>query len=184
VARVVRYWDIPRAAGLEVLSTIRVGDVLHVRGEKTDFVQQAKSIERKHLKVKEGLAGTRIGLKVDHPVRQGDEVYRIRVPDLRRDREAALWIEHVSRDSFAAIVQRCHPATSAITVLLLLGRLAKGDNIRIRGRDTDVRQSVDALRCEGKRVSKVDGAALVELRVTGKVRPGDLVYRVKVAGKQ
>jgi hypothetical protein len=177
VARVIRYYDVVGAAGLDVLSTIRVGDVLHFWGTETDFIQKAKSIERKRLPVPEGVAGLRVGLKVAGPVREGDEVYRLRVPDVRRDREEALRIRRESSEDFAGIVRRHH--AGAVTVALLLGRLANGQRIRIRGRVTDVGQAVESLRVHGAPVARVDGPAVVDFRVSEKVRAGDLVYRVK-----
>jgi hypothetical protein len=178
VGRVVRYWNGAGAAGVDVLSTIRIGDVLHVSGSRTDFVQQARSIERKHLPVTEAREGTRVGLKVDRPVCEGDEVYRVRMPDLRREREAALWIRPEPRDTFAGIVQRRGRNGEAV-VQLLAGRLAQGDHIRIRGRNTDARHEVDGMRAGGRLVTRVDGTALVRLSVPGNVRAGDLVYRVR-----
>jgi hypothetical protein len=178
VGRVVRYWDGAGAAGVEVLSTIRIGDVLHVSGSSTDFVQQVRSIERKHLKVTEGREGTRVGLKVDRRVCEGDEVYRVRLPDLRREREAALWIRPEPCDAFAGLVQRRGRKGEAV-VQLLTGRLAQGDHIRIRGRNSDVRHEVESMRAGERLVTRVDGTALVHLSVPGKFRVGDLVYRVK-----
>jgi hypothetical protein len=183
VARVVRYWERAGAAGLDVLQTIRVGDVLHVWGKHTDFVQPARSIERKRYTVREAPPGPRVGLAVDQPVAEGDEVYRVRIDDLRRQREAALWIVHEPRDTFLGIVQRSPRRSPDAAILLLQGRLSRGDVIRLRGRGTDVRQAVAAMHRGGTPARRVDATATVRVAVAGTVRPGDLVYKVKRPAK-
>jgi len=69
-----------------------------------------------------------------------------------------------------------------VAVLSLTDSLSVGDRIRIRGRSTDLEQTVDSMQIEHKAVPQVGPGQEVALRVIERVREGDLVYRVTSNG--
>ena len=58
--------------------TLRVGDVIHIRGHTTDFSQRVESLEVNHAPVTEVGPNDDFGLKVVEHVREHDVVYKVR----------------------------------------------------------------------------------------------------------
>src|SRR5215472_13073287 len=58
--------------------TLRVGDVIHIRGHTTDFTQKVESLEVNHAPVTEVGPNDDFGLKVVEHVREHDVVYKVR----------------------------------------------------------------------------------------------------------
>jgi len=77
IGRVIQYFDRLGVAGIELTDPLRVGDVIHIRGRTTDFIQPAESIELDRQRVNQAPAGAQIGLLVDQRTRVGDEVYKV-----------------------------------------------------------------------------------------------------------
>jgi len=67
-------------AGIELTGTLKVGDIIHIKGHTTDLEQPVESIEIEHQRVQEAGPGSRIGVKVRDRCRKGDRVYVIRGP--------------------------------------------------------------------------------------------------------
>jgi len=63
---------------LEPGTTLRLGDVIHVRGHTTDFSQKVESLEVDHALVAEVGPKDDFGLKVGEHVREHDIVYSVR----------------------------------------------------------------------------------------------------------
>ena len=63
---------------LEPGTTLRVGDVIHIRGNTTDFSQKVESLEVDHAPVTEVGPKDDFGLKVAGHVREHDVVYKMR----------------------------------------------------------------------------------------------------------
>jgi len=57
--------------------------------------------------------------------------------------------------------------------------LAVGETIRIKGHTTDLKMKVESLMVAGKSLPSVEKGKDVAVRVTGKVRMDDHVYKVK-----
>jgi hypothetical protein len=66
------------ALQLEPGTTLRVGDVIHIRGHTTDFTQKVESLEVNHAPVTEVGPNDDFGLKVVEHAREHDIVYRVR----------------------------------------------------------------------------------------------------------
>ena len=66
------------ALQLEGGTTLRVGDVIHIRGHTTDFTQKVESLEVNHAPVTEVGPNDDFGLKVVEHAREHDIVYRVR----------------------------------------------------------------------------------------------------------
>jgi hypothetical protein len=66
------------AMQLEPGTTLRVGDVVHIRGHTTDFTQKVESLEVNHAPVSEVGTNDDFGLKVVEHAREHDIVYKVR----------------------------------------------------------------------------------------------------------
>ena len=66
------------AMQLEPDSTLRVGDIIHIRGHTTDFTQKVESLEVNHAPVTEVGPNDDFGLKVVEHAREHDIVYKVR----------------------------------------------------------------------------------------------------------
>jgi putative protease len=63
---------------LEPGATLRVGDVIHIRGHTTDFTQKVDSLEVNHASVIEVGRNDDFGLKVIEHAREQDVVFKVR----------------------------------------------------------------------------------------------------------
>jgi hypothetical protein len=66
------------AMRLEPGATLRVDDVIHIRGHTTDFTQKVESLELNHAPVTEVGPNDDFGLKVAEHVREHDVVFKVR----------------------------------------------------------------------------------------------------------
>jgi putative protease len=57
--------------------SLKVGDSIHIKGATTDFEQKVESMQIEHENAQEATTGQAVGLKVDQPVRENDQVYKI-----------------------------------------------------------------------------------------------------------
>jgi hypothetical protein len=55
---------------------LRVGDVIHIRGHTTDFIQKVESLEVNHAPLTEVGPNEEFGLKVVEHVREHDAVFK------------------------------------------------------------------------------------------------------------
>ncbi|HUS52303.1 MAG TPA: translation elongation factor-like protein [Candidatus Bathyarchaeia archaeon] len=77
VGRVTHYYDKISVAVIDVLGTIAVGDKVKIKGRDQEFEQVLESMQVEHESVKTAKKGDTIGLKVDQPVKKGDEIFKI-----------------------------------------------------------------------------------------------------------
>ncbi len=56
---------------------LNVGDTIHIKGKTTDFNQQVSSMQIEHQSIEKAKKGDEIGMKVDSPVHENDEVYKV-----------------------------------------------------------------------------------------------------------
>ncbi len=56
---------------------VKVGDTIHIKGKYTDFSQTINSMQVEHEKIEKAKKGDEVGLKVDNPVHEHDEVYKV-----------------------------------------------------------------------------------------------------------
>ena len=76
---VTHYYSHLSVATLRLESgTVRVGDVIHIRGHTTDFNQRVESLEVNHAPATEVGPNDDFGLKVVGHVRDHDVVYKVR----------------------------------------------------------------------------------------------------------
>jgi Elongation factor Tu domain 2 len=77
---VTHYYSDLSVATLRLESgTLRVGDVIHIRGHTTDFSQRVESLEVNHAPAAEVGPNDDFGLKVVEHAREHDVVYKVRL---------------------------------------------------------------------------------------------------------
>ena len=64
-----------------------------------------------------------------------------------------------------------------VAVIELKAPLAVGEKICIKGTTTDLEQTVDSMQIEHENVEKAETGQLIGLKVKGRVREKDIVYR-------
>jgi len=65
-----------------------------------------------------------------------------------------------------------------VAVIDLTAKMAVGDMIRVKGMTTDFCQKVESMQIEHANVQNAGAGQSIGLKVTDKVREGDLVYKV------
>ena len=75
VGRIVHYYPRMNVGILELTDgEINLGDVIHIQGKRTNFVQTVNSIQIDHHNVGHADKGRRIGIEVKDKVRSQDQV--------------------------------------------------------------------------------------------------------------
>jgi len=77
VGKITHYFDKIGVAVVEVLAPIKVGDQIKISGHGNEFTQEVTSMQIEHEQVQEAQKGQTVGMKVDQPVKEGDEVYKV-----------------------------------------------------------------------------------------------------------
>ncbi len=70
---------------------------------------------------------------------------------------------------------------ASVAVVELTAPLNRGDKIVIRGSTTSIEQTVDSMEIEHNSVSTAQPGQSIGLKVNGRVRENDIVYRAKAA---
>lgn len=76
IGNVTHYYDKIGVAVIDVLAPIKVGDKIKVTGS-IEFEQEIASMQIEHKNIEKAKKGDQIGLKVDQPVKDKDEVFKI-----------------------------------------------------------------------------------------------------------
>lgn len=77
VGKVTHFYARIYVAVLKLTGDLTDGELVHIIGHTTDFVQRVKSMEIDHHLIQTVAPGTEVALKVLHPVRRGDLVFRV-----------------------------------------------------------------------------------------------------------
>ena len=64
-------------AGVQLTSTLKVGDTIHLKGHTTDLQMTVSSMQLDRVEIQEGKPGQAVGIKVPDRVRHGDTVYKV-----------------------------------------------------------------------------------------------------------
>lgn len=78
VGKIIHYYDKIGVAVVEVLAGFKVGDTIKISGHDKEFTQTVVSMQVEHEKLETAKKGQSLGLKVDQPVKEGDEVYLVK----------------------------------------------------------------------------------------------------------
>jgi putative protease len=77
VGTVTHYYDKIGVAVINVLAPIKVGDKIKISGHDKEFEQEIASMQVEHQNIQAAKKGDDVGMKVDQPVKDGDEVYKV-----------------------------------------------------------------------------------------------------------
>lgn len=79
VGTVTHYFPKISVAVVKLHDEVREGDEIHFSGAHTNFRQRVGSMQIEHQNISIARKGEEIGLKVEMPVREGDQVFRVGV---------------------------------------------------------------------------------------------------------
>jgi selenocysteine-specific translation elongation factor len=77
VGKVTDFFAHPVVAGIELMTTLKLGDKVHIKGHTTDIEMIVDSMQINNVDVKEAKAGDSVGIKVTERVRREDIVYKV-----------------------------------------------------------------------------------------------------------
>jgi translation initiation factor IF-2 len=77
IGSVSEFFARPVVAGVNLAGSIKVGDVIKIKGHTTNLEFTIDSIQIDNTPVQEARPGTKVGIKVPDRVRIGDDVYKI-----------------------------------------------------------------------------------------------------------
>jgi hypothetical protein len=75
--KILSYYSKLGVASVEVFDRLATGDIIHIKGQSTDFDQRITSMEIDRRRVMSAAKGQRAGIKVSDYVRKNDLVYRV-----------------------------------------------------------------------------------------------------------
>lgn len=76
VGNVTHFFDKISVAVIDVLAPIKVGDRIKITGHE-EFEQEVTSMQIEHENVQTAKKGEAVGLKINQPVKKGDEVFKV-----------------------------------------------------------------------------------------------------------
>ena len=77
IGKITHYFTNIGVAVVEITAAgLKAGDKIHVKGATSDFEQAVDSMQVEHENVDKAKKGESVGLKVEQPVREGDEVFK------------------------------------------------------------------------------------------------------------
>lgn len=77
IGEVIDFFARPVVAGIELTTSLNVGDRLHIKGHTTDMELTVESMQIDNVDIKSAKAGDSIGVRVSDRVRRGDRVYKV-----------------------------------------------------------------------------------------------------------
>lgn len=77
IGEIIHYYDKIGVAVIKVLSPLKVGDKVKISGHDKEFEQVLASMQVEHQNIDQAKKGDEVGVKLDQPVRDGDEVYKV-----------------------------------------------------------------------------------------------------------
>jgi hypothetical protein len=77
VGRIEHFFDRISVAVVKLGKPLKVGDHLHINGDKTDFEQMLREMQSDRKGVDKARKGDSVGLRLEKPAKEGDLVYRV-----------------------------------------------------------------------------------------------------------
>ncbi|MCJ7523213.1 MAG: translation elongation factor-like protein [Dehalococcoidia bacterium] len=77
IGKVSTFFARPVVAGIDLTSSLNIGDTIHIVGHTTDIELKVDSIQIDNVDVKQAKAGDSVGIKVTDRVRPGDRIYKV-----------------------------------------------------------------------------------------------------------
>ncbi len=73
--KIEHYFDRIKVVTTTLKAPLKVGDIIHIKGHTTDFVQTVSSMQIEHLNVQKAKKGEGVGIRVQGAVRDNDVIY-------------------------------------------------------------------------------------------------------------
>ncbi|MEM3827209.1 MAG: hypothetical protein QXR58_01235 [Candidatus Micrarchaeaceae archaeon] len=77
VGKVVKYYEKIGVIAVDLTGEVGVGDRISIEKGDKKLEQKIKSMQVEHIDVNKGFSGDSVGIKVDEPVEEGSEVYKL-----------------------------------------------------------------------------------------------------------
>jgi len=77
IGKITHFYNRIGVAVLSLSGKLQVGDIIHVLGHTTDFVQRVESMEIEHNKVTSASAGMDVAIKLEREARKGDTLFKV-----------------------------------------------------------------------------------------------------------
>ena len=77
IGKVTEFFARPVVAGVELSSTLKMGDKIHIKGSTTDVELTVESMQIDRVDITNGKPGDLVGIKVPDRVRRVDKVYKV-----------------------------------------------------------------------------------------------------------
>ncbi len=77
IGKVTHYFDKIGVAVVKLSKPLSVGDKIKIIGHNKEFTQTVTSIQTEHEPLKKAKAKSEVGMKVDKPVSENNEVYKV-----------------------------------------------------------------------------------------------------------
>ena len=77
VGKISHFFPKINVAVVELTASLKVGDKIEISGKSEPFEQAVGSMQVEHKNIKEAKAGDSVGMKVEKPVKAGDEVFKL-----------------------------------------------------------------------------------------------------------
>ncbi len=77
VGEIIHFYDKISVAVVKVLAPIKIGDRIKIAGHDNELEQTVDSMQVEHENIDKAKKGDDVGMKVDQPVKPGDEVYKL-----------------------------------------------------------------------------------------------------------
>ena len=77
IGKVSTFFARPVVAGIDLTSSLNIGDTIHIVGHTTDIELKVDSMQIDNVDVEQAKAGDSVGIKVTDRVRPGDRIYKV-----------------------------------------------------------------------------------------------------------
>jgi translation elongation factor EF-1alpha len=78
IGKIVHYFNKISVGIIEITDgELNVGDTIHIKGHTSDFTQQVNSMQIEHEVIEKAKIGDGVGIKVDSPVHDHDQVFLV-----------------------------------------------------------------------------------------------------------
>jgi translation elongation factor EF-1alpha len=78
IGKIIHYFNKINVGIIEITDgELKVGDTIHIKGHTSDFTQQVTSMQLEHNPIEKAKKGDAIGIKVDSPVHEHDQVFLV-----------------------------------------------------------------------------------------------------------
>ncbi len=76
IGEVSNYFEHVGAVAIKLLKSLKVGDIVKIKGGEIEFEQMVESMQINHKPVKTAKKGDEIGIKISQKVRKGYKVFK------------------------------------------------------------------------------------------------------------